>query len=288
MKSEIKVPHNAQQTLILRDELRQLWSDRDVFAEVQQLDGEVAREVPGRQTLRFTLQDKVYYRKLHTGVGWREIFKNLIRLRAPVIGARNEWEALNRLAELQVPSLTPVAYGEKFGNPARRLSFIVTRELSGTQELDKYLLACRQENPLTFRNRQALILALAGMARALHAGGINHRDFYLCHFLLDLDSVAGWRAGTSAPRLYLVDLHRAQLREQVPLRWQVKDLASLYFSAMDLGVTRADVCRFLKAYFAQPLALIQLEQADLLERVERRARQLYKREQRLKARGLRD
>ena len=32
--------------------------------------------------------------KLHYGVGWREIFKNLLLGRWPVLGAKNEWRAL--------------------------------------------------------------------------------------------------------------------------------------------------------------------------------------------------
>ena len=106
--------------LILRDELKALWCDKDVFKEMQHLRGNVAREVPGRQTLRFELDGKFYYRKLHTGIGWGEIVKNLVRFRLPIIGAANEWRALNRLIEIGIPSFVPVAYGEIYLNPARR------------------------------------------------------------------------------------------------------------------------------------------------------------------------
>lgn len=275
------------QTVILRDELQKLWQNRDVFAEVQKLEGNVAREVPGRQTLRFVLDGKAYYRKLHTGVGWGEIFKNLVRLRLPIIGARNEWEALNLLLSIGVPSLIPVAFGEKFRNPARRLSFVVTRELANVEELDKYLFSRRQNQPLGFNQKRLLIDELARVTCALHGQGINHRDLYLCHFLLDLNSIAQWQQG-GRPVLHLVDLHRAQIRAQVPARWLVKDLASIYFSAMDLGVTRGDLVRFLEIYFAQPRAQVVKEKRTLLRQIEQRALQLYKREQRLKSRGLRD
>src|SRR5690606_4423431 len=147
-RTKVSVPDN--QRLILRDELQKLGQGRDVFAEVQSLEGSVARDVPGRQTLRFVLDGQTYYRKLHTGVGWGEIFKNLVRLRLPIIGARNEWEALNLLASIDIPSLIPVAFGEKFRNPARRLSFVVTRELANVEELDRYLFTRRQKQPLSF------------------------------------------------------------------------------------------------------------------------------------------
>lgn len=278
------MPNHSHQTLILRDELQSQWQNKDVFAEVQQLQGQVARTAPGRETLRFELDGKAYYRKLHTGVGWGEIFKNLIRLRLPVIGARNEWLALNKLAELKLPSLIPVAFGEQRTNPARRLSFIVTRELSGTQQLDHYLCERLQAGALPFSERLALLRQTARVARILHANGINHRDLYLCHFLLDLRSLPAWRAGQGEPVLHLVDLHRAQLRPQVPRRWLVKDVGSLYFSALDLGVTQRDVYRFLRHYFNKPLRHILEQDHRLVRDIERRAWSLYAREQRLKQR----
>ena len=39
-------------------------------------------------------------------------------------------------------------------------------------------------------------------------------------------------------RLYLIDLHRMQLRRKTPSRWIVKDIAGLYYSSMDIGLTK--------------------------------------------------
>lgn len=273
--------HPSGQELILRDELQLAWQGQDVFQLVQSLSGSVAREVPGRQTLRFELNGKAYYRKLHTGVGWGEIVKNIVRGRLPIVGARNEWQALNCLQSAGVPSLIPVAYGEKGINPARRLSFIVTKELAGTVQLDDFL---RLHPKLNFARKYQLIDAVAGIARAIHHLGINHRDLYLCHFMLDTMAFNNKRTDAL---LYLVDLHRAQLRKKVPSRWLVKDLASIYFSAMDLGVTQKDIFRFLQIYFAQPFKQVLLQQRALLRAVAQRAERLYQREQRLIARGVR-
>lgn len=272
---------NSVPILILRDELQVLWQGHDVFNLVQQLSGSIAREAPGRQTLRFELNGSAYYRKLHTGVGWGEIIKNLVRGRLPVVSARNEWLALNRLVEIGVASLIPVAYGEQGINPARRLSFIVTRELAGTVQLDDYLRA----NPnMGFVHKQGLLRAVAHTARKIHSNGLNHRDLYLCHFLLDPVTAAD---ETHSPLLYLIDLHRAQLRKQVPQRWLVKDLASIYFSAMDMGLTQRDIGRFLVSYFDLPLKQVLQQKCTLLSAVKRRAEQLYQREQRLIGRGQR-
>jgi hypothetical protein len=271
--------------LILRDELGVIWGNKDVFVEVQQLTGDIAREVPGRQTLRFEMGGNIYYRKLHTGVGWGEILKNLVRLRLPVVSASNEWLALNRLAEIGINSFVPVAFGEKFLNPAKRLSFIVTRELTGTQQLDHYLGERLQERKLGFDEKCVLLREMAHIARTIHLHGINHRDLYLCHFLVDLASMEKWARDGEKPLLYLADLHRAQIRAQVPRRWLVKDLASICFSALELGLTNKDILRTLKYYFNQSLVRVDSEHPGLLRDIKTRTLKLHQREQRLKARG---
>lgn len=253
---------------ILCDELREQWAERDVFALLEHIQGDVARAMPDRQTLRFSLQSNHYYRKWHRGVGWREIAKNLLQGRLPVLGAKNEWVALNKLRALGIPSLTPLAYGVKGKNPARQQSFIVTRELQNVVQLDHYL----EQHTLQGKTRRALIDATARIVRQLHWAGVNHRDLYLCHFMLKPDSLAG-----AAPELYLIDLHRAQCRAQVPLRWQIKDLAALYYSTLNMGFNQRDIFRFLRGYFERPLRDI-LQQTSLLNKIRKRALSIYRRD----------
>ena len=49
-------------------------------------------------------------------------------------------------------------------------------------------------------------------------------------------------------QLYLIDLHRAQIRQHTPKRWIIKDLAGLYFSSLHFDLTRNDKLRFMKYY----------------------------------------
>ncbi len=107
----------------------------------------------------------------------------------------------------------------------------------------------------------------------MHRAGVNHRDCYICHFLLHTD-----RAVTPEDfRLSVIDLHRAQTRRRTPRRWRDKDLAALYFSALDVGLTRRDKLRFLRAYFRQPLRQVLSDEAALLGWLERKAEKLYRR-----------
>jgi len=261
--------------LILRGELQALWRDKDVFSLLQALDGEVVRDKEGRQTMKFELAGKTYYRKMHTGIGWREIFKNFLQLKMPVTGASNEWLAINRVHELGLDSLNALAYGCKGHNPAKKLSFLVTEELSNTLSLAQYAEQW-PNNPPAPRERRALIRRVATIARTIHQDGINHRDLYICHFLLDLSS--GPNNAKDDPQLFLVDLHRAQMRTVVPRRWLVKDIASIYFSSLDIGLTKKDVYLFLQVYFDMPLREIMGTKDALLKSITKRAIQLYRRD----------
>jgi heptose I phosphotransferase len=81
-------------------------------------------------------------------------------------------------------------------------------------------------------------------------------------------------------KLSVIDLHRAQTRAKISRRWRDKDLAALYFSALDIGLTRRDKLRFLRGYFKRPLRQILAEEAALLAWLERKAQKLYDRKQR--------
>lgn len=240
--------------IVLNNEFARLWAGRDPFKEADRLTGTVYRAVKTRRTLRYEHGGKGYFVKIHHGVGWREICKNLVQGKLPVLGARNEWIALNRLKELGVDTMTPAAFGVRGWNPARQRSFIITEELAEVVSLEDF---CRNwpEQPPPFRLKQAIIVKLADISRRMHVGGVNHRDYYICHFLLDTSG----SASVLDPRqlkLYLIDLHRAQCRRQVPRRWIIKDVAGLWFSAMDIGLTRRDLFRFMRVYDDRPLRQI--------------------------------
>ncbi len=83
----------------LKAPLTTLWRGKDAFEEVKTLQGEVFRELETRRTLRFELDGKSYFLKWHKGTSLKEIVKNLISLRMPVLGADREWHAIHRLHE---------------------------------------------------------------------------------------------------------------------------------------------------------------------------------------------
>jgi len=262
--------------IILHPPFERLWGGRDPFAAVEALRGEVFRELAGRRTLRTEVDGHAYFVKVHHGVGWREIFKNLLYLRLPVLGARNECRAIARLNELGVATMRMAAFGERGLDPARRQSFIITEELAPTVSLEDY---CRDwpRNPPALKLKRSLIARVAEMARKMHGGGVNHRDLYLCHFLLHIEPPPA----PEALRLSLIDLHRAQFHPHgLPRRWRNKDLASLYFSVLEIGLTRHDLLRFARLYFATPLRETLRREAPLFAWLEHEGARLAERYQR--------
>lgn len=221
----------------LNDVFSQLWKDADPIAEADKLDGEVFRKVKSRRTFRFELNGRGYFAKIHKGAGWREIFKNLFQFKKPVLGAGNEYHAIRLLEKLGVPTMTPAAYASRGLNPASVESFLITEEITGAVSLEDY---CRdwERIPPPSREKKRLVRRLARTAAAMHDHGLNHRDCYICHFLLK----------KSTGELHVIDLHRAQIRRRIPYRYRVKDVAGLYFSAMDCGLARRDLLRFVAVY----------------------------------------
>jgi len=260
-------------TLYLREELANAWQGKDIFSLLNTIDGEVFRDKEGRRTLRIAINESSYFLKYHRGVGWGEIIKNWLSFRSPIVSARNEWQAVKFLQRHQLETMTIAAYGEVGKNPAKRHSFVITEDLVDTMSLEHLGQQWRQLPP-RFSSKYQLIKKLAHIAGTMHANGMNHRDFYLCHFLLD-KKFADHNTFDGSMPIYLIDLHRAQIRNEIPERWVIKDLGSLYFSAYDVALTPRDLLRFIKVYTGLPLRQALSGKQDFWKKVQQRADALF-------------
>ncbi len=188
----------------------------------------------GRRTVSFSHNSERYYLKIHDGVGWKEIGKNLTSLRLPVLGAENEWKGVHHLRRqtllqnLGLNTLNIAGYGTRerrfwkiLNNPAKRQSLIVTDEIPeaiSLEDLFKDKLfwgrnANKTSDKICFK--RWLIEQLAQTARVLHNSGANHRDFYLSHFLLQRTKESHEPTPENSS-LFLIDLHRMQIHKP---RW---------------------------------------------------------------------
>jgi heptose I phosphotransferase len=247
----------------------------NTFDWILSLQGQIYREVKHRKTLQFELEGRRYFIKIHQGCGWKEIIKDLLQGRKPILSARTEWEAIQKLEHLGIRTMAIAGRGLRGSNPARLQSFLITEMLEGMVSLET-LLQQWSTLPLVQRStlRRVLVKKVAQIARKLHEAGMNHRDFYVCHFLVRDRNWLHWEPSDDLD-LYLIDLHRVQCRSSVPHRWIVKDLGGLLFSALDAPLSRRDLLTFLCIYKGKEARESLHRERSLWDDVLQNARRLY-------------
>lgn len=256
-----------KENIFLSKELKGLFSSGDVFSIAEDIEGKVFRQSANRITKEFVFEGNKYFIKLHYGVGWKEIIKNFLKLRSPTLGAYPEWKALHKLKSLGIDCPEPVGYYSIGINPANIRSFLITKSLIDTISLEDALKK-KVFQRLDFPIKKLLIEKVANISRDLHNNGINHRDFYLCHFHVDKDL-------DIEKKIYLIDLHRAQLRHVVPLRWASKDIGGLIHSAMGYGLNENDFYRFMTTYLNCSLKEVLTKHSDFLKSCRNRAFKMF-------------
>ncbi|HXJ76613.1 MAG TPA: lipopolysaccharide core heptose(I) kinase RfaP [Candidatus Dormibacteraeota bacterium] len=260
--------------------LQQHLPKENTFDWVLDCPGKVHRHIKHRRTIETEIGGRRFFIKVHRACGWREVWKDWLQGRAPVVSARTEWEALERVERLGIPTTSVAGKGERGNAPAHQESFLVTEALDDMIHLEDLtrdwggLKGSRQK-----LLKRALLLQIARIARTLHGAGMNHRDFYLGHFLVKNRRWTDWMPGDPL-ELHLIDLHRVQIHHRLPQRSRVKDLGGLLFSALDCGLTRGDVLRFIRIYSGRSWRESLVADANLWRRVWRYARQLYTRHRR--------
>ena len=258
--------------MIVTHALFQRWTDENtLFAHVRTLRENVYRSVDQRFTARFELEGQGFFVKYHRGLSIGEFLKNIVCLRWPVVGARDEWEAVEHLRRHGVGTMTTAAFGERGMEPFWQESFLITEELVGCECLSD-LVGDWLTNPPDLELKRHLIGLVADSVSGMHRSGLNHRDCYLCHFLRNRE----------ADTLHVIDLHRAQIRDKVPTRWLDKDLGALYTSASGIGLTRLDFFRFLRAYHGGRIDREEVKR--LLPQFKKRARKIRAHTESLKRR----
>lgn len=198
----------------------------------------VTKDKPGKLRTNFKLEltgeagEGVFFLKRHQPPRFLRRVLSRLTGRTRPSQARIEWDNIFRLAELGMPTMTPVALGD---DRSTGRSFTLTEAVDG-QPLDEFI------QHIDFQQRRELARRLGGFVRRLHTAGLTHRDLYLSHVYVVAD-------GQKETALHLIDLqrvggHAARLR-----RWCIKDVAQLEYSRPADATTRTDCMRFLHTYF---------------------------------------
>ncbi|MCD4741877.1 MAG: hypothetical protein K8R67_05280, partial [Desulfobacteraceae bacterium] len=124
--------------VVLPEDWKKQWEIKEHgFKKLFNVQGKIFREKDGRRTLCFKFGEKYFFGKFHSGVGWKKILKNLLQFRKPpVLSAKNEWQAILKLKDINIDTMTLVGYGQKGWNPATIESFVITEELQNIISLE--------------------------------------------------------------------------------------------------------------------------------------------------------
>lgn len=180
----------------------------------------------------------VIYIKRRWGEAATASWRDLIRLRWPMVPVHYEWKSALQLLAANIPVSRPVVWGVCADGASPR-ALIAFREVEGPS-----LAAWLHRSPSTARsgraarNRHAIATTLGETVRRLHDVGFSFPDLYTKHLYLE-------DGDGPAPHVVLIDVQR--LRMLLPWR-RAKDLAALYVSAQVPEVTRTDRLRVLRAY----------------------------------------
>lgn len=236
----------------------------------------------GRQRWRWELQngsgDAIVYVKRYAATPlarqWDRIYRQCLR------HSQAYWEFAQsqRLAEAHINVPRAVGFVEQMRGALERRSAVLLERVPGDGLDRAWQRLCQQNAPVTRGiARHDLTLRLARFVAAFHGTGFCHRDLYLCHVFVDLDT-----EGTRPPRFTLIDLARTHRPRWRRMRWIIKDLAQLDASARQIGATRGDRWRFLLTYLNLPrgaprarwYARRVLRKSDwILRRIARKSRQ---------------
>lgn len=262
--------------IFIKTEYEKLFAGFKSVDDFLRIEIDIVRKFKNRTTGRFEISGQGFYIKKHFPCGITMTLTELLHFRKAQIGAAHEKAALEKLQAIGIDTMSIVAFGQDGNSPFNQKSFIVTRELVNVTSLEDI---CRNwpVKPPPPKFKHNLINHVALIAKKMHDNGMNHRDFYICHFLLDTTGGAA-KYEKNVPKLLLIDLHRAQIRKILPFRWRVKDIGGLYFSAMDIGLNRNDLYRFIRTYTGKSLHETFREDYIFWKSVRKRAIKTYRKQ----------
>ncbi len=206
----------------------------------------------GRSIARWTRPPLVMFVKRHyTLPMWSGVLARLVPSAAWSPGLQ-EWQHLEWARTQGIPVPRALAAAEWRGPGFRLQSFLAVEELAGMLPLHEAIPHAEATLSASdfLRWKHRLIAELARLAVELHRRRAYHKDLYLCHFYIHSDHCKrvpdSFRDGVVA-----IDFHRLGHHRWLARYFQVKDLAQLLYSSLEVdGVSECDRLRFWKHYSA--------------------------------------
>ena len=194
-------------------------------------NGEIIKNIKKRSVIRIEtkhpIQKKAVYLKRHhiEFIGLFRLFSRFFTKFGLSQGCL-EFENICDFRRCGLPTVVPIAAGEKFHHHFWTESFLITEDFHPYISLEALL----KNQPRFFTGpegklkKRILLKEIACLARTMHEKGLNHKDFNATHILLYYDNKS------DVPKIALFDLQRVERNWFFKFRWKIKSLARLNFT----------------------------------------------------------
>lgn len=209
---------------------------------------QLVKHGPCRAVYRVDVAGGALYVKHYRCRRWRDRLANVFR-RSP---SRREFHRARTALARDIPTAEPVAWLEFRQAGVAGDSFLVTREIADTCSFDEYLRSAlpRLAPASAARMRHKLSRALARLMAAAHRQGIEHDDLHAGNLLLRPQSCQPDAADERLPEIFLIDLPGVRVTRALSWR-RTRVSLTMLGAACSILASRADQCRFLRAYFSE-------------------------------------
>lgn len=188
-----------------------------------------------RTVYRVELPGGTYFYKHYRSVKWHDTLQNLLR----PTKAEREWDGIQTIRRFGVKTVEPVGVGVVDHTGFRGDSFLITREIENTVQLDD-LLETASPSEGTLSDRAKIIEELACITATLHNNGFVHRDYHAGNFLV--------RNVGLRPEVFLLDLHPTFQTKRFR-RSHAGQMIGQLNHFLSRFASRADSLRFFDAYW---------------------------------------
>jgi hypothetical protein len=150
-----------------------------------------------------------------------------------------EFETTNNLSQTGINTPKTIAYGEQWNLFFEKRSFLITEKIPDAEALERKLPDCFQGKTTidNIKLRRIFVAELAEFIRKFHETNYRHRDLYFSHIF-----------HSDNGKFFLIDLARAFKPILLRKRFQIKDIAQLYYSAPGKYFSPTDRLRFYLHY----------------------------------------
>jgi tRNA A-37 threonylcarbamoyl transferase component Bud32 len=198
----------------------------------------IVKYAPHRTIYRVALNGLSFYLKHYPLADLRGWLRQLVRPSK----ARTEYQRAIDVAARGVPTVVPLALGERCSRLGPADSFLLTYTLEGAEPLNDFVERLPALPPARQTHvRQRLAVAMAELVARMHEAGVLHNDLHAANLMVRLEE-------DDRPALYLIDLHAVRLGD--PLDWRASHanlvMLNRWFS---LCANRPDRLRFWHAYY---------------------------------------